>query len=72
MIDFDLLKDEGLIIKRITYEDLDEALSAYKAIYEGLSATSEVYLSDEGNSFAFSLHITPTSPYTITTQIDLV
>jgi len=71
-VDFDLLKEEGYLVKEETYDDLGEALLAYQALYMHLSVAEDVLYGDEGESFAFKLHITITSPYIITTQIDLI
>ncbi len=71
-VNFDRLKEEGFVIRKYIYTDLDEALLAYKELHESLIVAEQVLHGEEGESFTFNMQITSTSPYTITTQIDLI
>ena len=71
-VDFQTLNSEGEYHKAINFDDLDEALDAYKRLYEVLSVASEVPYYDNWRPFAFDLHITTAAPYIITTQIYLL
>lgn len=71
-VDFEVLKDEGRLMDEVSFEDLDEALSTYKNMHEALTLASEVLYGEEGESFAFDLHITSSVPYIITSQIYLI
>jgi hypothetical protein len=71
-INLDVLKEEGVIVKKFKYDDLKEALLAYKALYGELSVAEELACGDNGEGLSFDLHITTEPPYIITTQIDLV
>ena len=71
-VDFDLLKEEGSVIKKLSFDNLDEALREYRDMHEALSLAEDVLYGNGGESFTFHLHITSTKPYVITTQIDLI
>ena len=68
-VDFDILNSEGGYSREISFDDLDDALEAYKRLYEVLSVASEVPYFDNWRPFSFSLHITTAKPYIITTEI---
>lgn len=71
-VDFDVLIEKGKIQKEMSFDDLDEALAAYKEVYEGLSTAREVIFGNEGEGFDFRVHITSHAPYVITIKIYLV
>jgi hypothetical protein len=71
-LDLDLLVEKGEIFEEKLFDDLDEALAAYKDLYERLSVGAEVICGADGESFDFRLGITATPPYIITAQIYLI
>lgn len=71
-LDLDLLIENGEITDEVSFEDLDEALRAYRDLYEALSRSAEMVRNTEGEAFDFNLAITSYPPYIITTQIYIV
>ena len=70
-VDFEVLKEAGEIKDSKEFESLDEALSAYKDLYQALFNASEVLYGEEGEAFEFDMHITAFPPYVITAKIFL-